>query len=249
MASKSTVNKNARVLIIDIEWKPALAYVWQMWKVNINPDMLIEHGNMLCFCAVWEGSDDYMFYSEWNDGREGMARAALELLEQADAVVTYNGDKYDIPKIRGEILLAGLTPPPPLTSIYLIKTIKTFGFNMNRLAYIGPLLKLGGKVKHEGFALWKASMDGDTSAQKRMTKYCVQDVKLTAKLYQKIKPFIKNHPHLGIGDKARCPACNSIKTQKRGWRSTRCFQVQRNQCSNCNHWFETTRQSIKVKTQ
>ena len=245
--NKRTERKDslAKVLVIDIEWQPALAYVWQMWKVNINPDMLVDHGGMLCFCAHWEGTRDYMFYSEWEHGRDGMAAAAKELFEQADAIVTYNGDRYDIPKITGEILLAGLTPPPKVASIDLIKTVKKFGFNMNRLAYIGPLLHVGDKVKHEGFNLWKLVMDGDKEAQKRMEHYCVTDVRVTTELYQKIKPFIHNHPRLDASTADPCPACNSDKTQKRGSRLTRFFKIQRNQCTNCGHWFESSRTKIK----
>lgn len=241
------LNSTAKVLVIDIEWRPALAYVWQMWKINVNPDMLIDHGGMLCFCAHWAGTKDYMFFSEWEHGKEGMAQAALELLEEADAVVTFNGDKYDIPKINGEIILAGLTPPPPPTSIDLIKTVKTFGFNMNRMAYVAPRLGIGNKMKHEGFALWKSVMDGDKKAQKKMERYCVNDVKITAKMYSRILPFIRNHPHLDVGGKCRCPACNSKSTQKRGYRSTRCFRTQRMRCNNCGHWFLTTRKAIKAE--
>lgn len=237
------VNSTAKVLILDIEWRPAQAYVWRMWDENIQPDMLIDHGGMLCFCAHWEGTKDFMFFSEWEDGREGMAEAARQLLDEADAVVTYNGDKYDIPKITGEIVLAGLQPPAPVASIDVIKTVKRFGFNMNRLAYIGPLMGVGGKLKHEGFILWKEVMDGNKTAQKKMKRYCIQDVRLLAKLYKRIKPFIKNHPRLDRNPEA-CPACNSKHTQKRGWRVTRCFQIQRNQCQNCGHWFETMRKKI-----
>lgn len=232
-----------KILVIDIEWAPALAYVWRMYDENISPDQLIDHGGMLCFCAHWIGTKDFMLYSRWDDGQEGMAKAALELLTQADAVVSYNGIKYDIPKITGEIVLAGLTPPPQVTQIDLLRVVKKFGFNMNRLAYIGPLLKLGGKVKHEGFNLWKDVLDGDPRAQKKMTRYCIQDVKLTAKMYHKLLPFIHNHPKLRPGD--TCPNCESTKTQKRGYRFTRYFRIQRNQCTNCGSWFETTRKKIK----
>lgn len=236
-----------KLLVIDIEWKPALAYVWRMWKENIQPDMLVDHGGMLCFCAHWYGSDEFMFYSEWDHGRKGMAEAAKYLLTEADAVIHYNGIKYDIPKIRGEVVLAGLEPFPQPSQIDLMRTVKTFGFNMNRLAYVGPLLGLGGKQEHEGFKLWKKVMDGDKDAQQRMKEYCVQDVKLTKYLYDKIKPFIKNHPYVSkepIED--RCPTCGSTHTQKRGWRHTRMFRVQRNQCQDCGSWFETTRQKIKA---
>lgn len=230
--------------MLDIEWSPALAYVWRMWDENISPDQLIDHGGMLCFCAHWYGTKDFLFFSEWDHGRVGMAQAPKDLLEEADCVVTYNGDKYDLPKIMGEIVLAGLTPPPPVTSIDLLKAVKKFGFNMNRLAYIGPLLGVGGKVKHHGFNLWKEVLAGDAKARAKMERYCIQDVRMTARLYKKILPFIRNHPHLGMTSH-ECPACTSNNTQKRGFRRTRSFLVQRNQCQNCGHWFETTRQKVK----
>lgn len=240
----SSKQKDTRkILVLDIEWQPALAYVWRMWKQNIQPDMLIDHGGMLCFCAHWHGSKEFMFYSKWEHGREGMAQAALDLLTEADAVVTYNGDKFDLPKITGEILLAGLSPPPPVTSIDLLKAVKKFGFNMNRMAYIAPLLGVGGKLSHEGFTLWKKAMDGDEVAQRKMQRYCIQDVRITDKLYKKIKPFIRNHPYMGE-NKAECPVCHKNNTQRRGYRRTRCYKTQRHQCNNCGHWFESTRTKV-----
>lgn len=232
-----------RILFLDIEWEPATAYVWKMWDENISPDQLIDHGGMLCFCAHWKGSKEYQFYSKWEHGRIGMAEAAKSLLEACDAVVTYNGDRYDLPKIHGEILLAGLSPPPPVSSIDVLKTVKKMGFVMNRLAYIGPLLGVGGKVKHEGFNLWKDVVNGKATAQRKMKRYCIQDVRMLVKLYQRVLPFIRNHPHLAA-TKAECPACNGHKTQRRGYRRTRAFMIQRNQCFNCGHWFETTRKKV-----
>lgn len=214
-----------------------------MWDENISPDQLIDAGGLLCFCAQWEGDKQEMFYSEWEHGRTGMAEAALELLSEAEAVVTYNGDKYDIPKLTGEIVLAGLSPPPPPTSIDLIKTVKKFGFVMNRLAYIGPLLSIGDKVKHEGFSLWRSVLEGDSSAQKRMTKYCIQDVKLLVKLYEKVRPFIRNHPHMGK-DKTECGACGSTHVHKRGTRRTKSFLIQRLQCQNCGAWSDGPRSKV-----
>ena len=57
-------NNNRKLLFLDIEWKPATAYVWRMWDENISPDQLIDEGGMLCFCAKWEGSKDSLFFSE-----------------------------------------------------------------------------------------------------------------------------------------------------------------------------------------
>jgi hypothetical protein len=233
----------SKILYIDIEWKPATAYVWRMWDENISPDQLIDAGGLLCFCAHWHGTKDYLFFSEWADGQAGMAEAALALLSEADAVVTYNGDKYDLPKLRGALVLAGLTPPPPPTSIDLIKVVKKFGFVMNRLAYIGPLVGAGKKLKHEGFQLWRSVLEGDLKARLRMTKYCIQDVKLLVSLYERILPFIDNHPHLG-DNKGQCGACGSKHVQLRGFRRTKHFKVQRLQCQDCGAWSTGTRTKV-----
>lgn len=214
-----------------------------MWDENISPDQLVDEGGLLCFCANWHGEKEFMFFSEWDDGAQGMAEAALKLLTEADAVVTYNGDRYDIPKLRGTIVLAGLQPPPAVASIDLIKVVKKFGFVMNRLAYIGPLLKVGGKMKHEGFRLWRSVMEGDEKARARMKKYNIQDVKLLVQLYNRVKPFILNHPHLG-DEKGACGSCGSKYVQLRGWRRTKFFKVRRMQCSSCGSWQEGTRVKI-----
>lgn len=232
-----------KLLILDIEWAPALVYTFDMWDSNASPEKIVDHGGMLCFCAHWYGSKEFMFYSLWEDGQKGMAEAALRLMSEADALVTYNGDKYDIPKLTGEIFLAGLAPPPVVASIDLLKTVKKFGLNMNRMAYIGPLFGVGKKTSHEGFMLWRRVLEGDEKARRKMTRYCIQDVRVTARLYDKVLPFIRNHPKLRTGD--ACPACESTKTQKRGFRPTRYYRIQRNQCQSCSHWFETTRQRIK----
>jgi hypothetical protein len=214
-----------------------------MFDENISPDQLIDPGGLLCFCAHWLGSKDFQFYSKWVDGDYGMALALLELLEGADAIVTYNGNKYDLPKIKGHLMLMGLNCPPPPTSIDLIKTIKSMGFVMARLAYIAPLLDVGAKMKHEGFNLWRAVLEGDPKAQKRMERYCIQDVRVTAALYKKIKGFILNHPHLG-DSKGVCGSCGSDHVQSRGYRRSKYFKTQRLQCQDCGSWSLGTR--VKV---
>src|SRR3546814_16456045 len=98
-----------------------------------------------------------------------MVVALHKLLSEADAVVTYNGDRYDIPKAMGEFVLEGLMPPPPPTSIDLMKAVKKLGFVMNRLTFIGPLLKVGKKVKQEGFPLWVYEI-GRASCRERVGK-------------------------------------------------------------------------------
>lgn len=237
------VKEVKKILYFDIEWKPAMAYVWRMWDENVGPDQLINPGGLLCFSAIWEGETTPIFYSEWEHGHQAMVEALHGLLSEAEVVVTYNGDKYDLPKSIGEFVLAGLPPIAPPTSIDLVKAVKKFGFVMNRLAFIGPFLKVGAKVKHEGFPLWTAVMSGDEKAQARMKRYCIQDSKLLVRLYKKIRPYICNHPHLGT-TKHECGACGSNHVHSRGVRRTKHFLIQRIQCQKCGSWSEGTRKKV-----
>jgi len=234
---------DSKILIIDIEWAPATAYVWKMFDENISPAQLIDAGGLLCFCAHWLGTNEYVFMSEWEDGKHEMAVVLRQLLDHAEAVVTYNGNRYDLPKIRGHLMLEGLQPFAPPTSIDLIKTVKSLGFVMNRLAYIGPLLGVGEKMKHEGFQLWRSVLEGDEKARKRMKKYCIQDVKVTTRLYNHILPFITDHPHIG-DNKGACGGCGSDHVQLRGFRRTKYFKVQRLQCQDCGAWSTGSRHKV-----
>lgn len=237
-------NPGPKVLFLDIETRPAKVYTWEMFKTNISPNMMIEPGGILCFGAKWGGEKDMFFFSDWEDGHDEMIKAAHGLMSEADAIVTYNGDKFDLPKLTGEFALAGLPPVPPVTSIDPLKTVKRFGLDYARLAFVGPLFNVGEKVKHEGFELWSKVLDGDDKAQKRMEVYCRQDVRLLERLYMRIRPYIKTHPHMGEVGSNTCGACGSDKLQKRGFRRTKAYQIQRLQCTSCGSWQDGTRKKV-----
>lgn len=236
---------NNNILVLDIETRPAKVYIWRAYgEQNIGVEQIIDADGIICVGAKWVGKKETFLFSDWEHGHENMIRSIHSLLSEADAVVTYNGDKFDLPKLNGEFLLLGLKMPPMIPSIDAVKTVRKLGFFVNRLAFIGPFLQIGSKVKHEGFDLWLKVLAGDVKAQARMAKYCKQDVVLTEKLYQTIKPFIKNHPHLGK-EARECGACGSNHVQSRGFRRTKYFKVQRLQCQTCGSWQDGSREKIK----
>lgn len=233
-----------KILVLDIETRPATAYVWGLFDQNIGLSQLITPSAPICFAAKFVGEKGMHFYSEWEHGRKEMIVAAHELMSEADAIVTYNGDRFDIPKLRGEFVLEGLLPPPPLTSIDVLKSVKKLGFQSNKLAYVGPLLKVGQKVDNEGFGLWSAVIDGDGDAQERMKTYCIGDVLLLEEVYDKLRPYIVNHPHMGDIGAGACGACGSHQLQKRGFRRTKSFMIQRMQCTTCGAWQDGARKKV-----
>lgn len=234
-----------KILILDIETRPAQAYVWRAFgEQNIGTEQIIDAGSVICVGYKWLGDRDTHLVSDWEHGHNEMLRQVWIAMNEADAVITYNGDKFDLPKLQGEFLLAGLAPVAPQTSIDVVKAVRKFGFFVNRLAFVGPFLGVGAKIKHEGFDLWVKVMEGNPYAQRKMARYCKQDVKLLEKLYLKVRPFIKNHPHLGA-EARECGACGSNHVQSRGYRRTKTFRIQRLQCNDCGSWSDGKREKVK----
>ena len=226
----------ARVLILDIESKPLIAYVWDK-KPNWIPDQqIIDFGGMMCFAAKWLGESEVFYHSEEEDGYSGMVRAAYKLLDQADIVVTYNGDRYDIKRLNNEFLKMGLTPPSPFRSIDLFKTNrKQFDLPSRKLDYIAGLTGVGNKIEHTGFKLWIDCLAHDPEAWALMRTYNEEDVRLTERLYIKLLPWLTNIPHMGmfVTDGA-CPYCGFDEVQDTGRLTRTHVQTYKLfQCTNC----------------
>lgn len=233
-----------KVLLLDIETKPAIGYTWRAYDTNINVDQIIDPGGVICVGVKWLGDKTVEVFSDWAHGHMEMLVAIHDRISHADAVVTFNGDRFDLPKLEGEFVLHGFEPAPPCTSIDCYKAVKKLGLFMNKLAFVGPFLGLGKKLEHEGFNLWKKVMDGDPKAQDRMAKYCGQDVTLLEKLYLKLRPYIRNHPHMGKVAAQECGACGSKHVHSRGTRRTRAYKIQRLQCQDCGAWQDGVRKKI-----
>jgi DNA polymerase elongation subunit (family B) len=149
-----------KVLYLDIETAPTLVYSWSLWPKYIDPNNVQEAGYTLCWAAQWEGERNVEFGSIRKGENEMLARIHA-LLDEADAVVHYNGTKFDIPVLFREFVRAGLHPPSHFHQIDLLKTVrKQFRFESNKLDYVCQRLGLGGKVKHKGMSLWFGVMEG-----------------------------------------------------------------------------------------
>lgn len=225
-----------RILFLDIETRPAVVYSWSLFDVTVGVDQIVDRGGTICFGAKFAGERKMHFYSDWQHGHDAMVRAAHDLFTEADAIVTYNGDRFDLPKLQGEFLLAGLPPPPPPTSIDVYKAVKKLGLLSNKLAFVGPLVTGDDKLKHEGFRLWTSVLEGCPKARKKMERYCAQDVRLLEQVYDRCKAYIPNHPHLGKTASNDCGSCQSGPLQHRGYRRTRAFRIERLQCQACGAW-------------
>lgn len=228
-----------KVLTIDIETRPSLGYVWSLWKQNVAIGQLVETGEVISFAAKWHGKKQVMFHSVHHDGKEAMIEAAWELLNEADVVVHYNGKSFDIPHLQREFLLGGYNPPAPFQQVDLLHVMrKQFKFVSNKLDHIVQQLDLGAKTSHTGFQLWVDCLAGDAKAWNLMRKYNKHDVVITEMLYDRLGPWITNHPTVGLysGLTDSCPSCGSGSLQMRGYSYTKMSVFQRFVCNDCGKW-------------
>lgn len=233
-----------KILVLDIETAPNLAHVWGMWRQDIRPDALRVPGRMICFAAKWLGSKTVLFYSEHHDGREEMLTKAWELLNEADAVIHYNGKGFDIPWIQAELAKAGFGPPSPHKDIDLLKVVKgKFRLPFNSLAYVTRWLELETKLAHTGHKMWVDILEGTPEERARawnlMRRYNRRDVRITERLYLRILPWIPNHPHVGAfvdTTNPVCPRCGSSHLQRRGSQLVQALVYPRFQCQTCGGW-------------
>jgi hypothetical protein len=228
-----------RTLLLDIETTPSLAYVWRLWQENIPLPRLVKSTEILCFAAKWDGERKIHFHSVHHDGADEMLQRAHALLNEADAVVHYNGKKFDIPHLQGAFVTAGMNPPSPFKQIDLYATVKRqFKFMSGKLDHVARELGLGGKLEHEGFELWVKCMAGDEAAWRQMRRYNLQDVRLLQDTYDRLKPWIVGHPntalHNGVVD--GCRVCGGTDLAREGYAYTQAGVFQRYSCRGCGAW-------------
>jgi RNase_H superfamily len=240
--------KKPKILLLDIETAPAEVYVFALRDQNIGIDQIKTPVRILCWSAKWHKEKGIEFDAEWKHGDNSVMLIHLHaMLSEADAVITYNGDGFDLPKINGEFLQYGLPPAPPIPSIDLYKTTKKMGYISAKLAWVAPHLGIGEKVKNAGIKLWKDVLDGDERAQAKMESYNKQDTRLLGALYERLKPYIKNHPYLGTPKRTQCSKCGSSHLQSRGERRTKAFIVKRFQCQACGGWDDGPKTKVPGK--
>ena len=228
-----------KILFLDLETSPNLAFVWGLWDQNVAINQLMESTEVICFGARWHGEKKVTFRSTHHDGKKKMLKDLHALMEEADVLVGWNSAAFDSKHIKREFLEAGMLPPSPYKELDLMRVVKSqFKFPSNKLDYVAQTLGVGAKVQHSGFDLWIGCMAGDNKSWTKMKEYQIQDVDLLIDLYEKLKPWIKNHPHAALheGIEGGCSNCASVNIQRRGYARTITATYQRFQCTDCGKW-------------
>lgn len=79
-----------KILTLDIETSPHLGFHFGLFNQNFSLQQIEEWTRMICFAAKWHHSDEVMFYSDFHNGHKNSVKAAYDLVDEADVLVTYN---------------------------------------------------------------------------------------------------------------------------------------------------------------
>lgn len=235
------------IATVDIETSPYEVYTWGMWKQNVGVEQIKEERTILSFGYKALGQKPvYMDVSGSGAKKvrqdKALVLALAERLNQTDIVIAQNGRAFDIHLINARMVMHDIPPYSPIRVVDTKEVAKRyFAFGHNSLAWLSKHLTDTPKDDHKefpGMELWLECLKDNPAAWAVMRKYNLRDVLSTEKLYLKMRPWITNHPNLGVytGTGFSCPNCGSTNVQKRGIVASQASRYQQYRCNNCGRW-------------
>lgn len=118
-----------------------------------------------------------------------------KLLNQADFVITHNGNAFDIKQLNWHFLLNNLPPNNRYKSIdTLKKSREVFGAPSHAMDYLAQSLGYDGK-HHTSYDLWDGVEKGDQESIDGMNSYNINDVLMLEDIYLRMRGWMKTHPN------------------------------------------------------
>lgn len=233
-----------KILLFDIETAPMLVYTFSLFKTTIGINQIMHPSRVICWSARWAGTKGkkVMFSSEYEADPYDMLKQMRDLLDEADVVVTYNGDSFDIPWLNEEFITMGIELPSPYQQVDLYKLNKRYLYMPSRkLDWMAWTFLAERKETHSGFQLWIDCIGPEGPARDRawklMKKYAMKDTLLLEPLLETMKPFVRSvNWGLYTAKLFACTHCGSDHLQARGFAYTTAGKFQRYQCVDCGSW-------------
>jgi len=256
------MTKGPKILVIDIETAPLELLGWGTFDQNFSLEQIQTDWSILSFSAKWLGKKQIIYMDTGGHGKahvrndRKLMKPLRTLLQQADIVVAQNGKKFDTRKINARLIAHGFHPPKPYRVIdTMLEARKYFAFTSQKLKYTSKLLaEHWQKDEHKefpGMELWIECLKDNPKAWRVMKRYNKTDILSTEDVYLKIRPWITNHPNLGVFqpllEKPICPNCGS--TNLKPWDRRANLQQGayiRLLCSDCGAWSRGKEMLLKL---
>lgn len=241
---------DAKILFFDIECSMSKVYTYDLFKPIIGYKDIIEPSRMIAFSAKWKGKKGVIFKSEYHDSRREMLQALHDLLNEADVVVGYNINRYDVPWVTSELHVEGFLPPSPFKKLDLFQTVRSnTRFLSKRLDYVTGRLLDDHKKQYSMAEMWRIVDNPETSEEdrrkewNRMKAYARKDTALLEPLFENLMPLLKM-PHPANDNPASCHNCGGVDLQRRGVVRTLSSEYPRFVCLSCGKWLRGTSRTV-----
>lgn len=217
--------------------------------------------SILCFGYKIKGEKTTKCINAWdykgfagnpNNDKE-LCKAIAEILKDADAIVTQNGKRFDIPVINTRMAKHGL--PAISKNIPHIDTKVVFKSNYaaydNKLDTIAKTFGCETKLENGGWGLWMDMYKNKPSSKRLMERYCKQDVNVLEQVFDKLLPVMKGLPNYNLFvnniNTPVCPNCGNKKLHRHDTRTTRTGIYQRYLCKSCGTVSKDAKPLTKLK--
>lgn len=241
--------RGPKVLFLDIETRPILAYVWAIWDQNVGLNQIKEDWSVISWAASWLGEEKVMQRdlrkTRRLDNDKHLLKPMWKLLDQADIIVTQNGKKFDAKKLNARFIINGMKPPSSYRHIDICQIAKSrFGFTSNKLEYLADKLCVTyKKLKHDkfpGFELWRECIAGNQEAWKEMAKYNIYDVLVLKEVHSVMSPWDTsvNFNVYHNREDSVCQ-CGHPAFERRGYRYSNAGKYQAYRCKGCGAWYQS----------
>jgi len=239
-----------KTLILDIESSLDILAAYGLGEQYHRPENIIQDWFVICFAWKWLGGKRIYDYSiiddvkRWvNDHSDdySVVKRMHEVLSDCEVMVGHNIANFDWKKFMARVIYHGLPPiDRPLAVDTLKEARKIAKFTSNKMSYLAKHLKIENKLQHSG-DMWLRILQGDAKAVKEAVAYCRGDIVTTEALYLKLRPYMRDLPHMGIHRADgidSCRNCGSDHLQARGSALTKTAKYHRFQCLDCGAWMQ-----------
>ncbi len=252
------MNKS-KVLVLDIETSPMLVYIWSLGEQRVNLSQVHTDWYIMAWSAKWLGDpENKIIYKDLRGNNTGNDKEILKplwtLLNEADIVITQNGQRFDSRKINARFMLHGMTPPKPYRHIDTYRLVKKAAdFTSNKLEYLtDKFCTKHKKVTHKkfpGLSLWIECIKGNKAAWNEMKFYNIKDVLSTEELYLKLKAWTpESMPKIYTMTEFAntCSTCGYFGKMRAGRdRIQKTGVYTQNSCPKCGSWQIAKQKRIK----
>lgn len=238
------ISNEAKVITLDIETSPMTILVWRLGEQRVNLDQVVKDWYIMAWSAKSLGSSKIQYREARNPSEErAILKDLWKVLDEADIVISQNGESFDLPKIESRMMLMGFKPFSPVKHHDTYKQLKKIGFTSHKLEYLtDKFCKKYKKLKHKkfpGLSLWKECLKGNPAAWREMRTYNIHDVLSTEELYLNTRGWSTNKAPVLFWYKdptRRCLYCGAYKLKKDGHARTAKKLYVQMQCTDCGKY-------------